>query len=360
MSAILPASSVIERWRSFKPSGMSYHIAALFGSVAFIESPAACTSMPNVRSHRIPRLVSGRRRGAAAAAMRGLLRAAEVPYTLAVGWRIAVTIAGTPTVHRVGVPVVSVGNLTLGGTGKTPMVKWLAQWFGERGIRVAIVSRGYGAAAGSRTTKRSNLHQCLPDVPHVQNPDRVAAAQRAIDELRQPSHRAGRRLSAPPPGPRPRHRAARCARAVRLRPCLSPRHAARAAHRFSAGPRRLPQPGRCRFRPSERDAIRERVAKLAPQAAWCELRPRASGLINSAGESQSACEASPASASPPSAASAIRPAFATRSQPPAARSPPGASFPIITLTRQPTSQLCEHACSRLQARTWSSARTKIW
>jgi len=41
-------------------------------------------------------------------------------------------------------PVVSIGNLTVGGTGKTPHVLHLAKWFGRLGIRVAILSRGYG------------------------------------------------------------------------------------------------------------------------------------------------------------------------------------------------------------------------
>src|SRR3972149_10678526 len=95
-------------------------------------------------------LVSGRRRGIGASALRGLLRAAEVPYTLAVNWRNRRYDSGRATVHRVGVPVISVGNLTLGGTGKTPMVKWLARTLQSFGARGAIVSRGPGAAARPR------------------------------------------------------------------------------------------------------------------------------------------------------------------------------------------------------------------
>lgn len=45
--------------------------------------------------------------------------------------------------RRAGVPVVSVGNLTVGGTGKTPVVLWLAGEFERQGRRVAILSRGY-------------------------------------------------------------------------------------------------------------------------------------------------------------------------------------------------------------------------
>ena len=50
--------------------------------------------------------------------------------------------------HRVGKPVVVVGNLTVGGTGKTPLVIWLARRLTERGLKVGIVSRGYGSQAG--------------------------------------------------------------------------------------------------------------------------------------------------------------------------------------------------------------------
>ncbi len=42
------------------------------------------------------------------------------------------------------IPVVSVGNLTVGGTGKTPVVRWLGDWFHQRGVRAAVVVRGYG------------------------------------------------------------------------------------------------------------------------------------------------------------------------------------------------------------------------
>jgi tetraacyldisaccharide 4'-kinase len=125
-------------------------------------------------------IVSGRRRGAGAIALRGVLRVAECFYAAAVRRRNGRYDRGAAAAHRVGVPVVSVGNLTLGGTGKTPLVEWLAGWFLARGVRTAVVSRGYGAAAGEQNDEARELRRLLPDVPHVQNADRVAAAQEAI------------------------------------------------------------------------------------------------------------------------------------------------------------------------------------
>lgn len=57
--------------------------------------------------------------------------------------------AGLLPVKRVRVPVIVVGNITVGGTGKTPLVIWLAEYLKRHNFRPGIVSRGYGGAATS-------------------------------------------------------------------------------------------------------------------------------------------------------------------------------------------------------------------
>jgi len=87
--------------------------------------------------------------------------------------------------YDVDVPVVSVGNLSAGGTGKTPMIAWLARELRTRGLHPGIVSRGYGAPKGGAVNAPNDealmLAESLPDVPHVQNRDRVAATTELAD-----------------------------------------------------------------------------------------------------------------------------------------------------------------------------------
>jgi tetraacyldisaccharide 4'-kinase len=90
---------------------------------------------------------------------------------------------GLAETRRATIPVVSLGNLTTGGTGKTPFAAYVARWFRQRGIRVCFVSRGYGAGDSGFNDEALVLEQLCPDVPHLQNVDRVAAARVAVEEL---------------------------------------------------------------------------------------------------------------------------------------------------------------------------------
>lgn len=128
------------------------------------------------------RIMSGRRRDLPATFLRGALLAASGAYRLVIERRNRRFDSGAD-VHRVDIPVISVGNLTTGGTGKTPVVCYLATWFRRHRVRVAIVSRGYGRGAQDENDEALELHARLPDVPHVQDPDRVAAASLAAEEF---------------------------------------------------------------------------------------------------------------------------------------------------------------------------------
>jgi tetraacyldisaccharide 4'-kinase len=113
---------------------------------------------------------------------RGALQIASVPYGWATQARNWLYDTGWKRTHAAPVSVVSVGNLTLGGTGKTPCVEYIARFFRQRRLRVAVLSRGYGSRSG-RNDEAMVLEENLPDVPHLQGADRVALANIAVEEL---------------------------------------------------------------------------------------------------------------------------------------------------------------------------------
>ncbi|MGR3319177.1 MAG: tetraacyldisaccharide 4'-kinase [Candidatus Anammoxibacter sp.] len=87
------------------------------------------------------------------------------------------------------VPVISVGNITLGGTGKTPFVEYIAVYIKKKGRKVAILSRGYGArkTKGKDTLNVYNdedlmLRENLVDIPNFVNKNRVLSGKKAIKE----------------------------------------------------------------------------------------------------------------------------------------------------------------------------------
>ncbi len=130
------------------------------------------------------KLVRGEKRGPLANLARAALRDLSGVYGIGVNLRNRAFDRGWKATQRVGVPVVSVGNLTLGGTGKTPAVEWIARWFRARDKRVAILSRGYGDQAKTGLNDEGRvLEENLPDVPHLQGKDRVALARLAEEEL---------------------------------------------------------------------------------------------------------------------------------------------------------------------------------
>jgi tetraacyldisaccharide 4'-kinase len=127
-------------------------------------------------------LISGRRRGPWAALQRAALWLLSKPYGWATHLRNRLYDRGWKRTHRAPVPVVSVGNLTLGGTGKTPCVEYVARYYRGQELLVATLSRGYGSREGRNDEVRV-LEMNLDDVPHLQGADRVALARAAAEEL---------------------------------------------------------------------------------------------------------------------------------------------------------------------------------
>jgi len=74
-----------------------------------------------------------------------LLRPLEALYRRVVLRKRARFLSGESASYRAPVPVIVVGNITVGGTGKTPMILWLIEHCRRQGLKVGVVSRGYGA-----------------------------------------------------------------------------------------------------------------------------------------------------------------------------------------------------------------------
>jgi tetraacyldisaccharide 4'-kinase len=106
----------------------------------------------------------------------------SIPYGLAVWVRNRMFDWGIKRVHSIDCPVVVIGNLTAGGTGKTPMVACAVNLLLDQRANPAIVSRGYRSINDSENDEKRVLEILCPNIPHIQNADRVAAARTAIQE----------------------------------------------------------------------------------------------------------------------------------------------------------------------------------
>jgi tetraacyldisaccharide 4'-kinase len=113
-------------------------------------------------------------RGKRARAARAMLAPAETLYGAVIGVRGKLYDWGIFRAAEFSVPVLSVGNLSVGGTGKTPVAAWLARRFLERGAAPAIVLRGYG---GDETIVHERLNE---GIPVIEQADRVRGIREAI------------------------------------------------------------------------------------------------------------------------------------------------------------------------------------
>jgi tetraacyldisaccharide 4'-kinase len=124
-------------------------------------------------------IMSGRRRGPGAAVVRAATWLLSKPYGVLVRLRRRLYRLGVLGSHRARAPVISVGNITTGGTGKTPMVAWVVERLREAGRAPAILTRGYKAVEGA--SDEAEMLWKLTRAPVVADPDRVGSAAAAVE-----------------------------------------------------------------------------------------------------------------------------------------------------------------------------------
>ena len=138
-------------------------------------------------------ILSGRQRGFLATLIRSSLSAFTYPYLAVLNTRNTLYKYGIVKSKRLPVKVISIGNITMGGTGKTPLVEFSAKYLQNKGRKVAILSRGYGDQNHSMINDNSKtkefvndeyliLRENLKDVPTLLGRDRVQNAEKAIKD----------------------------------------------------------------------------------------------------------------------------------------------------------------------------------
>jgi tetraacyldisaccharide 4'-kinase len=137
------------------------------------------------------RLISGQSSGFGASILRFLLAIAAIVYSLVIRLRNFLYSKGLLKVHHVDAAVLCIGNITVGGTGKTPLVVWLYNLITQnpklkiQNYRCAILTRGYKARAQEKKDFKDEiaiLADSCPGAKVIVNPYRVAGATEAIDK----------------------------------------------------------------------------------------------------------------------------------------------------------------------------------
>jgi tetraacyldisaccharide 4'-kinase len=134
-------------------------------------------------------LISGRSTGLPAALLRFFMGVAATGYSLVVRLHNFLYSKRWLEIHTADVPVISIGNITAGGTGKTPLVIWICRFLQNKNVPCAILTRGYKTHTKKRATSDEGratrdepaiLTESCPQAKVIINPDRVAAARLAV------------------------------------------------------------------------------------------------------------------------------------------------------------------------------------
>lgn len=112
--------------------------------------------------------------------MRTLLLPFSLTYGMIIAFRNWFFDIGILKTQKVGVPVVSVGNISAGGVGKTPLVELLAKRFLQQGRKVAIVSRGYKREGSGTVVVSNGAQQCAEADKSGDEPAQLAAKLKGV------------------------------------------------------------------------------------------------------------------------------------------------------------------------------------
>ncbi len=130
----------------------------------------------------IHRIIAGQDRPITAKLAMPLLRFASFFFSIGVRGRNFCYDKGWLKQHRVKVKVICIGNVTTGGTGKTPLVIWVNNLLTSKGLRCAILTRGYKSQKGKLSDEPAILAKYCPDTKIIIEPDRVAGASKAVEQ----------------------------------------------------------------------------------------------------------------------------------------------------------------------------------
>ena len=116
-------------------------------------------------------------------AMLSGLKILSLFYSLAVSIRNFLYDRRILRINRVDKPVISIGNITAGGTGKTPMVVWLCDLLKDREKKAGILTRGYKTDSAEMNDEPALLEANCTNAKVIVDPNRSAGAIKAIEKL---------------------------------------------------------------------------------------------------------------------------------------------------------------------------------
>lgn len=129
-------------------------------------------------SHTIRNILEGRL-SLAAIVLKLTLLPFSLIYSLIIIFRITLYKINVLKSYHAECPVISIGNLSVGGTGKTPFTIFTAEYIKSRGLKPAVVSRGYNSDKSGSNDEEKLIKQRIPDIIYYSSPDRAEACRKA-------------------------------------------------------------------------------------------------------------------------------------------------------------------------------------